>query len=72
MYFGSEKDKNFDVLINNELAATISLSGNDGDQFIYKTIELPASVKASPTITVQFKSRNGGGVAAIYEVRLLK
>jgi hypothetical protein len=72
MYYGTEKDKEFEVYINEELVTTISLAGTDGAVFKNKLIEIPAALQAAEAITIKFKASSNSAIGAIYEVRLLK
>ena len=73
-YFGADKNKNFDIFVNDLLVASINMDGSEGDQFVDKTIELPATIlNAKPKILqVQFKAKPNSSITGIYEVRLLK
>lgn len=73
-YFGTDKNRNFDIYVNEVLVATLNLDGTEGNQFIDKEIELPAAIgNAKPKILqVQFKAKPNSSIAGIYEVRLLR
>lgn len=73
-YFGADKNRNFDVLVNSVLVATINMDGSEGNQFIDKIIELPASITAGKQkiLQLQFKAKPNSSITGIYEVRLLK
>jgi len=73
-YFGADKNKNFDIFVNEILLASINMDGNEGNQFIDKTIELPAAIlDGKPKILqVQFKAKPNSTITGIYEVRLLR
>lgn len=73
-YFGADKNRNFDVLVNGVLVASMNMDGSEGNQFIDKTIELPTTIlNGKPkTLQVQFKAKPNSAITGIYEVRLLK
>lgn len=73
-YFGADKNKNFDVFVNEVLVATINMDGSEGNQFIDKIIELPESIlnAKSKVLQVQFKAKPSASITGIYEVRLLR
>lgn len=73
-YFGGDKNKNFEVYINDILVSTINMDGSEGDQFIDKTVELPAEFLKSKSkiLQVKFKAKSNSTITGIYEVRLLK
>jgi len=71
-YYGAEKNKQFDVYANEQLIASIDLQGTEGNEFRIRSIDLPASLASSPSITIKFKAKDGAELGNIYEVRLLK
>lgn len=73
-YFGADKNKNFDVFVNEILVASINMDGTEGNQFIDKIIELPTEIlnAKNKILQVQFKAKPNSSITGIYEVRLLK
>jgi DUF1680 family protein len=71
IYYGAEKDKQFDVYVNEQLVSAINLKGNEGNNFITKVIELPSELRSSDKITLTLKAKPNSAIAGIYEVRLL-
>ena len=73
-YFGSDKNRNFNVYLNSVLVASINVEGKEGNQFIDKIIEIPAEVlKANAKLLeVKFQAKPNSSIAGIYEVRLMK
>ncbi len=73
-YYGADKDRNFDILINDRLLKKISLDGAAGDNFIDVEYELPEAVKKGATngYTVKFAAHPGSTTAGVYYIRLLK
>lgn len=73
-YFGADKDRNFDVLINDVLVTSINMDGSEGNQFIDKIIELPAAIieGKQKMLQIQFRAKPNSSITGIYEVRLLK
>jgi hypothetical protein len=73
-YFGAEKNRNFDIFVNEVLVATLNMDGSEGNQFIDKIIELPETIlDGKPKILqVQFKAKPNSAITGIYEVRLLR
>ncbi|WP_207428019.1 glycoside hydrolase family 127 protein [Pedobacter sp. SYSU D00535] len=73
-YFGADRNKDFDIYVNDALLSSISLKGDEGNDFVTKTFDLPAAIvrgNKNP-IKVQFKAKAGSAIAGIYEVRLLR
>ncbi|RNI33228.1 glycosyl hydrolase [Rufibacter immobilis] len=74
-YFGRDRDRAFDILVNNQLLKTVTADGSGGDKFVEVDYELPAHLltKASNNVlNIQFRAKEGSSTAGIYEVRLLK
>lgn len=73
-YFGADKNRNFDIFVNEVLTATLNMDGTEGNHFIDKIIELPATILdgKSNILQVQFKAKPNSSITGIYEVRLLK
>jgi DUF1680 family protein len=72
MYYGTDKNKKFDVLLNDSVVTTVELSGNEGTAFLNRYITIPGSVKNADKITVKFQAAGNGAIAPLFEVRLLK
>jgi hypothetical protein len=71
MYYGSDKERAFDVFANGQYVGTIEQQGTEGNDFRYRLFNLPQSVQASPSITILFKAKSNLPLGNIYEVRLL-
>lgn len=73
-YFGSDKDRSFEVYVNDVLVTTINMDGSEGNQFIDKIFELPASIIEAKQKMIQltFKAKPNSSITGIYEVRLMK
>ncbi len=73
-YFGTDKNKNFDIYVNDILVSSINMDGSEGDQFIDKMIELPAAIinNENKILRVTFKAKPNSMITGIYEVRLMK
>lgn len=72
-YFGRDNNRNFKILVNDELIATINLNGNKGDDFYEVDYVIPDRlIKASSTLLVKFVAEKGSETAGIYGLRLIK
>ena len=73
-YYGRERNRNFDVYINNVLLTTVKMDGTGADAFADIDYALPESLLSNPpvTITVKFAAQQGSATANVFEVRLLK
>jgi DUF1680 family protein len=70
-YYGLDKDRDFDIFLNNKLFQTVHLDGKGGDNFIDVDYTLPQEMLTLNTITVKFAARAGSVAGGIYYVRLL-
>ena len=74
-YFGLDKDRNFDILINNKKIATVKLDGSKGDQFYTVDYPIPAEIiknAKNNILTTKFQAHPGSVAGGIYGVRLMK
>ncbi|WP_221030798.1 beta-L-arabinofuranosidase domain-containing protein [Actomonas aquatica] len=61
------------VELNGTPLGTVTLPGNEGEAFITKTLQIPASLLTADTLTVTFRpGHDSTRVPALYEVRLTK
>lgn len=67
-YYGQEKDRHFNIIVNDRNIAEVSLDGSRGDTFF--TVDYP--VPASDQLTVKFAAVQGSQTGNIYEVRWLQ
>ncbi|MGV3589144.1 MAG: beta-L-arabinofuranosidase domain-containing protein [Adhaeribacter sp.] len=74
-YFGGDKNRNFDIYVNNTLLQTVKLDGSAGDKFYEVDYQLPTRIitKANSTnLNVKFVAHQNSTAGGIYYVRLLK
>jgi DUF1680 family protein len=73
-YFGLDKDRNFDIYINNQLLKTVTLDGSKGDTFFDADYELPEQIinNSANKLNVKFVAHKGSVAGGIYYIRLLK
>jgi DUF1680 family protein len=73
-YYGKEQKRDFDIYINEVLAASVKADGSRGDTFFTTDYAIPAEIlAASPAIIkVKFVAKPGSATANVFEVRLLK
>lgn len=73
-YYGRERNRHFDIYVNDVLLTTVKMEGAGADAFADTDYPLPDSLLThSPaTITVKFVAKEGSATANIFEVRLLK
>jgi hypothetical protein len=71
-YHGREKNRNFEIYINDVLLTTVKPDGSGGDQFIDVDYILPEQLHKAAKLEVKFVAVNKMNIANIYEVRLMK
>lgn len=74
-YWGQDRDRNFDILINNTLIATVRLQGDRGAEFFTIDYPIPVElVKNAPDgrLRTEFRAHPGSIAGGIYAVRLLR
>jgi hypothetical protein len=72
-YFGLDKDRNFDIFINDIKIASVSLIGDKGDTFYIIDYSIPAGInKNKSVLTLKFVASENSKAGGIYYIRLLK
>jgi len=72
-YFGRDNNRNFKILVNDELIAAVNLDGSKGDKFYEVDYVIPDRlIKASTTLLVKFVADQGSETAGIYGLSLIK
>ncbi|GHA25725.1 glycosyl hydrolase [Salinimicrobium marinum] len=73
-YFGGDNERNFKILVNNEVIAEESFHGLEGNKFFEKNYTLPANLvkNSNGVFEIKFEAHSGSRTAGIYDVRLLK
>ena len=74
-YLGNERNKQFNVLVNDQVIGKVSLDGSNGNDFFTVDYPIPAEVLSKAVnggLTVKFAAAEGSTTANIYEVRLMR
>ena len=74
-YYGLDKNRSFDILINNQVVSSVTLTGNQGDNFFAVEYPIPAETLQNSTdnkLVVKFVAKSNSVAGGIYEVRLLR
>jgi uncharacterized protein len=71
-YFGQDRNRLFDIYVNNMLLQSVELNGTKGDQFFDVDYALPAEVAKEKLMIVKFAAKENSTAGGIYYVRLLK
>lgn len=74
-FFGHDRDRRFNVLVDNVPVALVELDGSQGDKFFEKEIVLPVDLLRKSTdgkMNVKFEALPGSIAGGIYGVRLLR
>jgi hypothetical protein len=71
-YFGQDRDRSFDIFVNDRLLKSVELNGAEGDRFFDVDYILPENVVKEKILTVKFVAKEGSTAGGIFYVRLLK
>ncbi len=70
-YFGGEKGRTFDILLNGEKLATVELEDDLAPVFYTRDYTLPKGVSRGEKLEVRFVAHPDSATASIFDVRLL-
>ncbi|HTO04439.1 MAG TPA: beta-L-arabinofuranosidase domain-containing protein, partial [Opitutus sp.] len=72
-YNTDERDRKFDILVNEQVIASVDLNGERSDQFVDVSYPIPAKLirAANDTLTIKFAAKEKSRTASIFGVRLL-
>lgn len=71
-YYGDERGRRFDVVVNDHPLASVAREGGTRDRFVDVSYPLPASLLAEPgPLRVKFVAKPPARTAAIYGIRLV-
>jgi len=75
-YFGADRDRHFDIVVDDRVIATVDLAGDKQDRFVEVSYPIPAGLvrEARPagTLTVKFVAHEKSRTAGIYDLRLVR
>ena len=73
-YNTDERDRKFDILVNERVIASVDLNGGKTDQFADVSYAIPTDLirAADGTLTIKFAAKEKSRTASIFGVRLLK
>jgi len=74
-YFGVDKGRTFDILLNNKLLVTVSLDGSKGHQFVDVDYNIPQNIIdtiENGILTVKFVAHENSMAGGVFDIRLLK
>lgn len=73
-YAGKERNRGFDIYLNDQFFKTVILDGSGGDGFIDVDYDIPAELNkdADGKLVVKFVAKDGQATARVFYVRLLK
>ena len=73
-YWAGQRDRRFDILVNDRVIASVALDGAQPDRFVDASYAIPADLVRAATsgvLTVTFSAKPGSRAGAVYDVRLL-
>jgi hypothetical protein len=73
-YFGADRGRHFDILVNHVKIATVALEGEHGAEFYAVEYPIPAAVvdQSNGTLETKFVAHEGSIAGGVYSVRLLR
>ncbi|HEU4903637.1 MAG TPA: glycoside hydrolase family 127 protein [Flavisolibacter sp.] len=71
-YYGLDRDRSFDLYVNDHLLQAVELKGTGGDRFFDVDYDLPQEVARQKLLTVKFVAKDGLVAGGVYDVRVLK
>lgn len=71
-YDGGERDRSFDLLVNNRIVATVELAGSRRDRLVDIIYAVPADLAVNGALTIKFAAPGKLRTASVYGVRLVK
>lgn len=73
-YNGGDRGRNFDIVVNKQLLATVNLNGSQGSTFVDVDYPIPADILAKNTngkMEVMFKAHENSIAGGVFFIRLL-
>ncbi len=70
-YFGGDRNRNFDVFVNDILIKKVSLNASSPNQFIDVDYDLPQTVQESKKLILKFVADRGSVAGGVFYVKLL-
>jgi DUF1680 family protein len=74
-YSAGERGREFDIVVNDRVVASVALDGRHPDRFVDATYVIPADVVAAAkdgVLIVKFVAKPGSRAGAVYDVRLMR
>ena len=74
-YFGGDTDRNFDLLLNDEIVSTVRLDGSKGSVFFDVDYSIPEQIKQlniDGKMKLTFRAHKNSIAGGVYYVRLMK
>lgn len=70
-YFDSKNERQFDLMLDNELLGSFSLGGGNNKNVKTANLEIPAKLKTNKLLTIRFVAKNNKNTAQVIGIRLL-
>jgi len=73
-YFGGDRNRSFDILLDGSLLQTVELDGSLGGDFIDVEYEIPANLKSKlgTSFEIKFEAKENSMAGGIYGIRLMR
>ncbi|ASB49569.1 glycoside hydrolase family 127 protein [Alkalitalea saponilacus] len=74
-YYGLDRDRDFDIILNGEVIATVNLDGSQGDSFFDVDYQIPSHIaekQQNGRHLLMFRAHEGSIAGGIFYVRLMR
>ncbi len=74
-YYGDERGRKFDVVVEDRVIASVEVAGGKRDEFVDVSYPVPAEISRAATdagLKVKFVARDGARTASVFDVRLVR
>ena len=69
-YFGGNRGRRFDILLDGEVFQEVRISGEHGDEFY--TVRYPLPDDLGDTVDVRFEARDGSIAGGVFDLRVVR
>ena len=72
-YYGGDKSREFDILVDGTIIATQQLSGKRSGSPLFGVYPIPAELtRGKQSVTVRFQPKNGGTAGGVFDLRTIQ
>jgi hypothetical protein len=71
-YWGGDRDRHFDVLVDGKALDEVRLDGSRGPAFFDAEYPVPDAARAAGKLTLRFQAKPGSIAGGVFDVRVLR